>query len=318
MVDSVVLCMTLASLASGPGPSKSHLKTSEGAFATVNGAKLWYHVEGNGMPLIIVPGGPGLSHKYLFPHFSALKDSHRVVYFDAFGRGRSDRAKKSQEYTIARDVEDVEGLRKALKMKKVRLLGFSYGGMVAQAYALKYPEALDRLVLVGSPHSAEMWAAANDDYNRLVANLYPEVWKQAQAWRRKGGVTSDAEYQKFFEKVHPGLFYHFDPKVAEDKAYGEALADLNFDVYRSLCGKDGDVVLGGDICQFDRRRELHKIMAPTLVVAGRFDKGCPPRWMVKYKEYMPKAQFEMFERSGHFPQIEEPERFFSTLRTFLK
>lgn len=80
-----------------------------------------------------------------------MKDSHKVVYFDAFGRGRSDRAKKAEEYTIARDVEDVEGLRKALRLKKVRLLGFSYGGMVAQAYALKYSESLDRLILVGSP-----------------------------------------------------------------------------------------------------------------------------------------------------------------------
>jgi proline iminopeptidase len=289
-----------------------------GAFAEVNGAKLWYYAEGKGPPLLIIPGGPGQSHKYLYPHFLALKDTHRVIYFDAFGRGRSDKAKKPEEYTIARDVEDVEGLRKALGLEKVRLLGFSYGGMVAQSYALKYPGSVDRLLLVVAPHSGEMWAEANNDCNRWIENQYPEVWKELVTWRKKGGVTSDPQYQELLGKLHPGLFSFFNPQLAEDKAFKEAMAGLNLDIYRNLCGKDGDVVLGGDIAKFDHRKELHKITAPTLIVAGRFDQSCPPRWMVKYKEYMPKAKFEMFEKSGHFPQKEEPDRFFTVLRDFLK
>ena len=93
---------------------KAKAKGPKGAFALVNGAKLWYHAEGKGPPLLIIPGGPGLSHRYLYSHFSALKNTHKVIYFDAFGRGRSERAKNLEQYTIDRDVEDVEGLRKAL------------------------------------------------------------------------------------------------------------------------------------------------------------------------------------------------------------
>jgi hypothetical protein len=63
----------------------------------------------------------------------------------------------------------------------------------------------------------------------------------------------------------------------------EALKEMNLAVYAALCGKDGDVLLGGDISKFDRRQELHRIAAPTLIVAGRVDQACPPRWMVKYQ-----------------------------------
>jgi proline iminopeptidase len=314
----LVLPATLLGPLRAADEPKADAKGPKGAFAEVNGAKLWYHAEGKGPPLLIIPGGPGLSHRYLYPHFSALKDTHKVIYFDAFGRGRSDRAKKPEEYTIDRDVQDVEGLRKALKLEKVRLLGFSYGGMVAQTYALKHPKAVDRLMLVVAPHSGEMWADANANINRFLENQYPELWEKMVAWRKKGGVTSDPQYQDLLGKAHPGLFYFFNPKTAEDKEYKEALEEMNLEVYSALCGKDGDVVLGGDIAKFDHRKELHKIAAPTLIAAGRFDQGCPPRWMVKYKEYMPKAKFEMFEKSGHFPQTEEPGRFFAVVRDFLK
>ncbi len=318
---SAVLLFLPAALIGSPTLAdelKSKAKSPKGAFAEVNGAKLWYHAEGKGPPLLIIPGGPGLSHRYLYPHFSALKGTQKVIFFDALGRGRSDRAKKPEEYTVGRDVEDVEGLRKALGLEKVRLLGFSYGGMVAQAYALKYPKNVDRLILVVAPHSGEMWADANAIINRFLENQYPELWEKMAAWRKKGGVTSDAQYQDLLGKAHPGLFFFFNPQMAEDKEYKEAMGEMNLDVYAALCGKDGDVVLGGDVAKFDHRKNLHKITALTLVVAGRFDQGCPPRWMVKYKEYMPKARFEMFEKSGHFPQKEEPARFFAVVREFLK
>ncbi|MDR3628165.1 MAG: alpha/beta hydrolase, partial [Ignavibacteriaceae bacterium] len=120
---------------------------SSGAYATVNGAKLWYEIKGSGDPVVLIPGGPGNSHIYLTPWFDELTKNHKVVYFDAFGRGASDRAKDSAEYSFKRDVEDLEGLRKALGFEKWNVLGHSYGGMVAQAYALEYPNSVDKLIL---------------------------------------------------------------------------------------------------------------------------------------------------------------------------
>jgi pimeloyl-ACP methyl ester carboxylesterase len=128
----------------GPNPSAVHPK---GDFAVVNGSRLWYESEGSGEPIVLIPGGPGDSHDYFHPYFSALSNFNRVIYYDAFGRGKSDRAKDPRDYTVDRDVEDLEGLRKALHLGKINVLGHSYGGMVAQAYALRYPDSVRRLIL---------------------------------------------------------------------------------------------------------------------------------------------------------------------------
>jgi proline iminopeptidase len=102
-----------------------------GAYAQVNGAKLWYETEGQGEPLVLVAGGPGESHKEFDPFFSRLADRFQVIYFDPLGVGQSGRAKSRSEYTFAREVEDLEGLRKALGLSQINLLGHSFGGMVA-------------------------------------------------------------------------------------------------------------------------------------------------------------------------------------------
>ena len=71
-----------------------------GDYVKVNGAKIWYESEGSGEPLLLIAGGPGFSHSYFHPYFSTLANSFRVIYFDAFGRGKSDRAKNPVEYTF--------------------------------------------------------------------------------------------------------------------------------------------------------------------------------------------------------------------------
>jgi proline iminopeptidase len=145
----------------------------KGDYVSVNGARLWYESEGTGPALVLISGGPGISHDYFHPYFSSLANSYRVVYFDALGRGKSDRANSPKEYTLSRDVDDLEGLRKALGLGRINLLGHSYGGVVAQAYALRFPAFLQRLILVDTFFSAEMWQANNDNSNRELQNQFP-------------------------------------------------------------------------------------------------------------------------------------------------
>lgn len=107
---------------------------------------------GHGDPLIIIPGGPGGAHPG-YRVFDTLAKNNEIIYYDAFGRGKSDTAKDVKEYTLVRDIEDVEGLRKALHFEKLNVLGHSYGGLVAQGYALKYPEHVSHLILANTFHS---------------------------------------------------------------------------------------------------------------------------------------------------------------------
>ena len=279
----------------------------------MNGIKLWYETEGRGEPLVLVPGGPGDPHTVFHLFFSRLADRQQIVYFDEFGVGKSDRAKSSREYSFARDVENLEGLRKALGLAKMNLLGQSYGGMVAQAYALKYPQSVERLILVDSFYSGQMWQANNDNSNREIQSQYPEVWAKLQKLRAMGLRSSAPEHQEIYDSVPLGLFYFYDASKAKLLPSDPS----NNDVYYAIAGDDADFTIGGDIASLDFRADLRKLTMPILVIAGRYDRISLPQYAVKYKTYAPQARFVMMEKSGHFPYIEEPEKMLSVLREFL-
>ena len=157
---------------------------TDGKYITVNGAKLWVVTVGKGDPLILISGGPGGTHVGL-RRFDSLAANYQLIYFDAFGRGKSDTAKDVKEYTIERDIEDIEGLRTALHLDKINVLGHSYGGVVAQGYAIKYAAHVKHLVLANTFHSFIMWQANDDNSNHEIKTNYPEVWDSLMRIRER-------------------------------------------------------------------------------------------------------------------------------------
>ena len=148
---------------------------TDGQYYTVNGAKLWVVTVGKGEPLIIIPGGPGGTHLAYRSSFDSLAKSNiQVIYFDAFGRGKSDTAKDVKEYSLERDIEDIEGLRKAMHLNKLSLLGHSYGSLVAQGYAIKYGQNVSHLIIADGFHSFVMWQENDDNSNHEIKTNYPE------------------------------------------------------------------------------------------------------------------------------------------------
>jgi pimeloyl-ACP methyl ester carboxylesterase len=113
-----------------------------------NGQELYYEVHGDGEPLVLVMGIGYDSSLWKLQQVPALSKQFRVVIFDNRDAGRSSRA--SREYGIADMAEDVAGLLDGLDIPRAHLLGLSMGGMIAQEFALRYPERLDRLVLSGA------------------------------------------------------------------------------------------------------------------------------------------------------------------------
>jgi proline iminopeptidase len=314
--------LSLPVLACSPAVAQAQVAASghstvhpEGDYVTVNGARLWYESEGSGEPLILVSGGPGISHDYFHPYFSSLRDSYRIIYFDALGRGKSDRAKDLGGYSLARDVEDVEGLRKALGLGKINLLGHSYGGVVAQSYALRFPESLHRLILIDTLFSAEMWQANDDNGNNELRNQFPEAWEKIQQVRAQGFNTCSKEYQDVND-VSPAFLMFYNASTFEKLMHSDG--SVNNDVYCAITGDDADFLVSGDMGKFDFRLDLKKLSMPILILAGRYDRVSIPRWSVQYKRYAPQARFVMFEKSGHFPFIEETDETVRILREFLQ
>jgi len=184
---------------------------TDGQYYTVNGAKLWVVTVGKGEPLIIIPGGPGGAHLPYRRFDSLAKSNIQLIYFDAFGRGKSDTAKDVKEYSLERDIEDIEGLRKAMHLNKINLLGHSYGSLVAQGYAVKYGQNLSHLIIANGFHSFIMWQENDDNSNHEIKTNYPEVWEELMKIREQGAVSSDEKHQEIYGRVPYGFLYAYNP-----------------------------------------------------------------------------------------------------------
>lgn len=296
---------------------------NDGKYYTVNGAKLWVVSVGRGEPLIFIAGGPGGTHLGLRSFDSLAKSNIRLIYFDAFGRGKSDTSKDVKAYTLERDIEDIEGLRKAMHLNKINLLGHSYGGVVAQGYAVKYGENLSHLILANSFHSFIMWQKNDDNSNHEIKTNYPEVWQELMKIREEGAVSSEEKHQEIYGRVPYGFLYAYNPARFEPALPNPAVKRrtypnaFNTKLYYQMVGKDGDFIVGNDIGNFDFRKQLKNLKMPVLIIGGRYDRVAVPEMMVKFKEYCPQAQFVMFEKSGHNPQVEEPGKEFPIIINFL-
>jgi len=290
---------------------------TDGKYYEVNGAKIWTVSFGNGNPLFFIAGGPGNAHSYLRA-FDSLSTTNTLVYFDAFGRGKSDTARNVTEYSLERDVEDLEGLRKAMGFSKISVLGHSYGGVVAQAYAIKYPENVSQLILANTFHSYLMWQENCDNSNHEIKTNYPEVWKELMAARKKGSISSSNNHQEIYGQVPYGFLYAYNPDKFLSRGKRKPYPNpFNTKLYYQIVGPDGDFIVTSDMAKYDVRQKLKTLKMPVLIVAGRYDRVAVPWMQVQYKKYCPQAQFVMFEKSGHNPPLEEPEKEFPLIIDFL-
>jgi len=212
-------------------------------------------------------------------------------------------------------VEDIEGLRKALNLGQINLLGHSYGGMVAQAYAIKYPQSVKRLILSSTLYDAEMWQANDDNSNYEIKNQYPDVWEKLMKLRAQGVHSSAKEHQDLYGLIPQGLLYFYDASNADKMSTEDGW--INADVYYQIAGDDADFLISGDMAKLDFRTQLKNLKMPMLIVSGRFDRVSMPKFSMLYQTYAPQAKYVMFEKSGHNQFIEEPELYFKTIREFL-
>jgi proline iminopeptidase len=267
-----------------------------------------------------VAGGPGAPRTSLRPEFDRLAERHTAVHFDNIGRGRSSDLPAGRHHSPERDAEDIERLCAALGFGRIALLGHSYGGYPALAYAARHPDRLTHLVISSSGHGAASWQRNIDNVNRFVENQYPEVWAQLQAMRRRGVKSCDKEYQDLYGGPIAQLYWH-DPSKAEGR---QPVSDDPRDkfrpaVYCDVIGDDAEVQVGGSMARFDVRPALAAVKVPTLVTAGRHDPVCPPVVAYEIRDAFPAgvASVRVFEHSTHRPWVEEAPAYFEQLNAFL-
>lgn len=289
---------------------------TDGKYYIVNGKKLWTISFGTGEPLIVIAGGPGFAHTSLRA-LDTLASISTLVYFDGFGRGKSDTADVITDYNLSRDIEDLEGLRIAMGFGKINVLGHSYGSLVAQGYAIKYSGNANHLILSGSVHSNVMFQENCDNCNREIKTHYPELWDSLMILRDQGYISSDPIHYSLYNQIPLSFFFAYNPENYNNQEPLDYPNKFNIKLYYQMVGKDGDFKIGSDIGAFDYRNQLKDLTMPVLILAGRYDRVAVPRMMVQYKEFCPQAEFHMFEKSGHRTFIEEPEKTFDLIIDFL-
>ncbi len=294
---------------------------SEHRIATPDGS-LAYASMGQGPVLVVLPGGPGGSGYGLRPWFRVLAQEHTVVVLDNIGRGRSARLADPSRYTVDRDAEDVERLRRHLGVATLAVYGHSYGGLVAQAYASRYPQAVDHLVLGNTLHGARSWQAQIDHFEAQLQRHHPERWQALQTLREQGLLSGSREAQGLLGEAFAPLYWA-DRAASHPKAApsGDPRDALNLDVYRAMLGPDPERRVGGTLAGVELLPRLKAVSAPTLLLTGRYDPVAPPQVLNEMREALgpqARAQTEVFEQSGHRPFIEQGAAWAARVQAFLR
>ncbi len=290
-------------------------------FVDANGVLLYFKTVGSGHPLMILHGGPGASHDYFLPYLLPLARNHKLIFLDERGSGRSEKLEDPKGYTIEAMADDVEAVRKALGLGKMALLGHSYGGALAQAYALKYQANLDCLVLCSTWHSTRQ---LNGIFREMMANMAPELRLRIERMEAaglfgKGRIYERERYRSDYmiaawgEGYFPYL-YHRRPDPNYDPV---ANGVMSWDLYREMWGSHGEFVIDGNLASVEYADRLPSIRVPTLITVGDHDE-CDPSLSREMQKLITGSKLVVFPQSGHMTFVDQPGLFIRSVDEFLK
>jgi proline iminopeptidase len=259
-------------------------------------------LRGSALPVIAVNGGPGLSHVYMVQNdmWDQVARHRLVVFYDQRGTGASKKLQPNAPMTMDAQVADLEAVRASLNLDKFALLGDSYGGFLAMAYATAYPQHVAKLILSD---------AAGPSYKgmvRILPDVFPDIQEQSAAEQKKLASDPEAAAQAGLRAHFRMIFYSLE----KEQAYMAHAHDLGFvpAVANAVSTAASDL---------DLTDKLPTFHFPTLVITGRWDMNVAPLSAWRIAKAIPGARFEVFEKSGHLPSYEEPEKYRQLLEQFL-
>lgn len=275
-------------------------------FTTRDGRDLAYERIGTGPLVVVHSGGPGFSTTYL-GDLAGLGDRHTLVILSPRGTGASDRPADRGAYHVDDYVSDLEELREHLGLEQMMLLGYSHGGVVAQAYASAYPDRVSRLVLAVTlarfgPEQETAMKAGREKRSR--EDWYPDAMAASELDQES---ATDDEVRDTTMRAMPFYFARFGPAEA---AYVDTFRSdpLNGDAQRAF---------GGEMPSLDLRSRLSRISAPTLVITGEEDFICGPVCAHEIAAAIPGARELIVPDAGHMLVFEQRQAFHDEIAAFL-
>jgi proline iminopeptidase len=299
--------------------SKSIYKIDQG-FVDANGAMIYYETFGKGAPLVIVHGGPGASHDYFLPYLIPLARTNKIVFIDERGSGKSEKLESVSLYTVENMVEDVEAVRQALNLDKISLLGHSYGGVLAQAYALKYQKNLSHLILCSTFHST---SKMNKVFVEMKEKMSPELRDRINKCEKEGLYGHGKDYEKnrytpdymiaaWGEGYFPYLYQNHPDANYDAVANG----NMAWDLYREMWGSNGEYIIDGNLKSVEYTDKLSNINVPTLITVGDNDE-CTPSLSEEMHKLINGSKLVVLPKSGHMTFVDQPTLFIKSVQEFL-
>jgi proline iminopeptidase len=312
-----LLSLVIAGCASAP---RANVHPREEGFVDANGVMIYYESLGSGPPLLVVHGGPGASHDYFLPYLLPLARTNRLVFIDERGSGKSSKLDDPSGYTVENMVEDVEAVRRALDLGKTSLLGHSYGGVLAQAYALRHGDQLSRLVLCSTFHSTR---EMNQVFDRMKAKMAPDLRDRLAAMEKDGLFGHGKEWEKnrytsdYMSAAWGEGYFPYLYQRRPDANYDPATAgQMSWDLYREMWGSHGEFVIDGNLASVEYGDRLASIRVPTLITAGDHDE-CDPALSREMHDKIPGSKLVIFPESGHMTFVDQPDLFVRTVADFV-
>jgi len=286
----------------------SHAVHAQDGSFTRDGVQLFYRTMGSGAPAIILGGGPGFNVDYMIPVGDFLPASYQRVFYEQRGTGRSRLASITPEnMTLAHVVADLDALRVHLKQERVFLLGHSWGGMLAMAYAAAHPDRIDRMILIGPGGPTLEFTEWFDD--NIHSRLRREDIEAEKYWDEapKRGVDSDKAALEGVRAITPGYFFD----RAKGLAYAAQLTDGSLTV-------QVNANLFADMRKhYDSRPGLRQLDRPVLIVQGHQD-PVGDKTAEDIRSTIKSSVLRYINQSGHFPWIEQPDAFRRILAEFFE
>lgn len=275
-----------------------------------DGGVLHYHALGRGETIALLAGGPGLSGDCLLPLGRSLAGENRVLVPDQRGTGRSrGMSLDPSALNLGGLLGDLERLREQAGVERWSLLGHSWGGILAMAYAARWPKRVERLVLV-SP------GGVNAEFLRYYpANIATRLGEAERLelgyWQQPARVLANPvrALLEVSRIVAPAMV--FDRKKALPLVE-RTLSEMRFNPLVNVLLTEGWYEKG-----YDLRRSLRRVAAPILVVQGRQD-PLGEATALQIAETAPNVTVRFIERCGHWAFAERPRELLASVRAFLR
>lgn len=271
----------------------------------INGTKLFINSFGSGSPLLVIHGGPGLSHDYFLPHLNELSKQHQLILYDQRAAGRSSVEQIPDSMNLDTFIRDIEAIRQEFGLQKINILSHSWGALLATEYAIKYPGKVSALIYAGP---VPMSQAYQQQAEASAGSRMDDAFNA-----KRMAIMESEDFQNRTAKGIEALFMHnFSLTFSDTLALSQLKLNLN-----------DNFIKGNQMLQrftglesYDYFSDISAFDMPVLIIRGENDihlKQADDQMV----SAMPNASLVNMP-TGHFPFIEAKEAFIETVNEFLK